>query len=167
VKLVNGPNEIVLPQSQHSPQSVSSHRLRSNTRGSPSKEILRTHFSIHHYQKMSAFLSDRPKVAHFPSQTPGGKYARLSMASTDFMKVMALCGLLPCPNLSCLFYGHPIPGQPPLYLAVYVDDFVCFSHTFELTSLAQSNGISVFIFNGIVPVMTSLSTCLKKHIQPN
>jgi hypothetical protein len=39
---------------------------------------------------------------------------------------MQMCGLKPCPNSPCLFYIHPIPGTPPLYLAVYVDDFIYF-----------------------------------------
>jgi hypothetical protein len=63
------------------------------------------------------------------------------------VKVMAICGLQSCPNPPFIFYGHPIPGQPPLYLAVYVDNFVYFSpsnETFESISLAQSNGILVF-----------------------
>jgi hypothetical protein len=43
-----------------------------------------------------------------------------------FRSVMKMCGLKPCPNSPCFFYGHPIPGKPPLYLAVYVDDFIYF-----------------------------------------
>jgi hypothetical protein len=44
-----------------------------------------------------------------------------------FRSVIQMCGLKPCPNSPYLFYGHPIPGKPPLYLAVYVDDFIYFS----------------------------------------
>jgi hypothetical protein len=64
-----------------------------------------------------------------------------------FRSVMQMCGLKPCPNSPCLFYGHPIPGKPPLYLplylAVYVDDFIYFSpddtveQHFETTMQAQ------------------------------
>jgi hypothetical protein len=43
-----------------------------------------------------------------------------------FQSVMQMRGLKPCPNSPCLFYRHPIPGKPPLYLAVYVDDFIYF-----------------------------------------
>jgi hypothetical protein len=56
---------------------------------------------------------------------------------------MQICGLKPCPNSRCLFYGHPIPGNPQLCLAVYVDDFVYFSpddtveRHFETTMQAQ------------------------------
>jgi hypothetical protein len=44
-----------------------------------------------------------------------------------FKSVVKICGLQPCPNSPCLFYGHPIPGKAPLYIAVYVDDFIYFS----------------------------------------
>ena len=36
-------------------------------------------------------------------------------------------GVLPCPHAPCLYSGRPIAGEPPLYLALYVDDFVYFS----------------------------------------
>ena len=32
-----------------------------------------------------------------------------------------------CPNEPCCFVGTPIPDRPPLYLVLYVDDFVYFS----------------------------------------
>jgi hypothetical protein len=40
---------------------------------------------------------------------------------------MQIWGIKPCPNSPCILYVHPIPGKPPLYLAVYVDDFIYFS----------------------------------------
>jgi hypothetical protein len=60
-----------------------------------------------------------------------------------FRSVMQMCGLKPCPNSPCLFYSHPIPDKPPLYLAVYVNDFIYFSpdntieRHFETTMQAQ------------------------------
>ena len=36
-------------------------------------------------------------------------------------------GLCPSSHNSCLFVGSPIPGKPPIYVALYVDDFVYFS----------------------------------------
>jgi hypothetical protein len=36
-------------------------------------------------------------------------------------------GLTRCRNDSCLFVGSVIPGKPPLYLVLYVDDFLYFS----------------------------------------
>jgi hypothetical protein len=36
-------------------------------------------------------------------------------------------GLKQCRNDPCVYYGTIIPGEPPLYLAIYVDDLVYFS----------------------------------------
>ena len=36
-------------------------------------------------------------------------------------------GLRPCPNAPSLFHGVLIPSRPPLYLGLYVNDFVYFS----------------------------------------
>ena len=36
-------------------------------------------------------------------------------------------GLHRCPNEPCCFCGTPIPGKSPLYLVLYVDDFIFFS----------------------------------------
>ena len=38
-------------------------------------------------------------------------------------------GLRRCKHSPCLFYGEVIPGLPPLYLGLYVDDFVYFSES--------------------------------------
>jgi hypothetical protein len=60
-----------------------------------------------------------------------------------FKAVIQICGLKPCPNSPFLFYVHPLPGKPPLYVAVYVNDFVYFSpdesveRYFETTMQAQ------------------------------
>jgi hypothetical protein len=35
-------------------------------------------------------------------------------------------GLTQCKNDPCIYYGTIIPGQPPLYLGIYVDDIVYF-----------------------------------------
>lgn len=36
-------------------------------------------------------------------------------------------GLRQCKNDPCVFVGSPIPGKRPLYLTIYVDDFLYFS----------------------------------------
>jgi len=36
-------------------------------------------------------------------------------------------GLQQCTNDPCIYYGTVIPGQPPIYLGIYVDDIVYFS----------------------------------------
>ena len=35
--------------------------------------------------------------------------------------------LTTCPNAPCLFHGRLSPGNPPIYVGIYVDDFVYFS----------------------------------------
>jgi Reverse transcriptase (RNA-dependent DNA polymerase). len=48
-------------------------------------------------------------------------------------------GLRPCPNAPCIFTGTLLPNKPPLYVGIYVDDFIYFSadpdveHAFETT----------------------------------
>jgi len=51
-------------------------------------------------------------------------------------------GLRQCKNDPCVFVGSPVPGKPPLYLVIYVDDFLYFSEDPEVeryfeASLAQ------------------------------
>ena len=38
-------------------------------------------------------------------------------------------GLKQCPNAPCIFFGKILPNQPPLYLGLYVDDFIYFSQS--------------------------------------
>ena len=47
--------------------------------------------------------------------------------------------LQPCPHAHCIFSGTPIPGQPPLYLAIYVDDFIYFSESDEVEQKFQTD----------------------------
>jgi hypothetical protein len=42
-------------------------------------------------------------------------------------KILLSIGLQQHPTLPCIFFGTLIPGHPPLYLGLYVDDFVYFS----------------------------------------
>jgi hypothetical protein len=46
-------------------------------------------------------------------------------------------GLQRCKNDPCVFFGNPIPGKPPLYLILYVDDFVYFSEDDDVESYFQ------------------------------
>jgi hypothetical protein len=46
--------------------------------------------------------------------------------------LLSKIGLHTLPNSKCTFYGTPIPGQPPLYLGLYVDNFVYFSESDEV-----------------------------------
>ena len=46
------------------------------------------------------------------------------------IKVLKSIGLLrPYPNAPCLFTGTLIKGEPPIYLGLFVDDFIYFSES--------------------------------------
>jgi hypothetical protein len=47
-------------------------------------------------------------------------------------KTLEAVGLKPHPSSPCLFSGVLIKGQPPLYLGLYVDDFIYFSESDEV-----------------------------------
>lgn len=47
-------------------------------------------------------------------------------------------GLKCCPHDPCIFHGCLIPGKPPLYLAIYVDDIIFFSASDEVEQYFQS-----------------------------
>eukprot|EP00957_Ditylum_brightwellii_P109318 8338954-Ditylum_brightwellii.AAC.1 len=34
-----------------------------------------------------------------------------------------------CPNVPCIFHSTMIPGKPPIYVGLYLDDFVYFSES--------------------------------------
>ena len=43
--------------------------------------------------------------------------------------ILTTIGLTRCPNSPCLYSGVIIPNQPPIYLGLYVDDFIFFSES--------------------------------------
>ena len=47
-------------------------------------------------------------------------------------------GLQRCKNDPCVFFGTILPGKPPLYLVLYVDDFVYFSADDEVERYFES-----------------------------
>ena len=47
-------------------------------------------------------------------------------------KTLISLGLNPCPNAPCIFTGTLIDGEPPLYLGLFVDDFIYFSASSEV-----------------------------------
>ena len=49
-----------------------------------------------------------------------------------FHSMLVSLNLQPCKNAHCLFHGHLLPNKPPLYLGVYVDDFIYFSQSPEV-----------------------------------
>ena len=46
--------------------------------------------------------------------------------------ILTEIGLTRSPNSPCVYSGTLIPGQPPLYLGLYVDDFIFFSQSPEV-----------------------------------
>jgi Reverse transcriptase (RNA-dependent DNA polymerase). len=42
-------------------------------------------------------------------------------------KALTTINLKPCPNAPCIFSGTIVPNKPPLYVGIYVDDFIYFS----------------------------------------
>jgi len=53
-------------------------------------------------------------------------------------KILTSIGLQQCPNAPCIFHGTIIPGKPPLYLGLYVDDFIYFSTDDEVEKEFES-----------------------------
>ena len=52
-------------------------------------------------------------------------------------KISKNIGLTPCPHAPCLFTGNIKPGYPPLYLGLYVDDFIYFSENPTVEKLIE------------------------------
>ena len=73
-------------------------------------------------------------------RTPAGSYWLLKRALYGLRraprhwfdrmtKILQSIGLNPSPNNPCIFSGTIIPGEPPIYLGLYVDDFIYFSES--------------------------------------
>jgi hypothetical protein len=52
-------------------------------------------------------------------------------------KTLEAVGLKAHPSSPCLFSGTLIKGQPPLYLGLYVDDFIYFSESDQVDNVAS------------------------------
>ena len=68
------------------------------------------------------------------------------------VQILTKLGLSQCKHSPCLFKGEIIKGQPPLYLGLYVDDFVYFSasDTVEREFEHQMNSLTTVEFMGNV-----------------
>ena len=53
------------------------------------------------------------------------------------VKILASIGITKCPNSTCLFSDRLRPDLPPLYLGLYVDDFIYFSPSDETERLFE------------------------------
>jgi hypothetical protein len=47
-------------------------------------------------------------------------------------KLLIQLGLKAHPTSPCLFHGNIIPGHPPIYLGLYVHDFIYFSESVDV-----------------------------------
>ena len=75
-------------------------------------------------------------------------------------------GLKKIHNLQCIYFGVTIPGYPPLYVGLYVDDFIYFSesskvkHGFE----TKFNQQVTTNFDGPVTHFLGLSIQCQQHL---
>ena len=60
------------------------------------------------------------KTLYGLKRSPRHWYMRLKSILNDI-------NLQQCPNAPCLFHGEIIPGKPPIYVGIYVDDLIYFS----------------------------------------
>ena len=80
-------------------------------------------------------------------------------------KVLYNMGFKKHPTSHCLFVGHLIPNQPPIYLGLYVDDVYYFSGSKEVKSYFEAT-ISKEIdieFNGQVGYFLGINFKCKRH----
>ena len=59
-------------------------------------------------------------------------------------KALASLGLFLCPNAPCIFSGIIIEGEPPLYLGLFVDDFIYFSDSDSVEAAFKTGFASHF-----------------------
>jgi hypothetical protein len=69
-------------------------------------------------------------------------------------QALTYLNLRPCPNAPCIFSGSLIPDKPPIYVGIYVDDFIYFSADEEVekafeTMLPSRTTLQIHHFLGI------------------
>jgi hypothetical protein len=80
-------------------------------------------------------------------------------------KILLDVGLQQHPTSPCIFYGSLIEGHPPLYLGLYVDDFIYFSQSSQVEKLFESkfgNAISTD-FNGQIGYFLGINFTCTRH----
>jgi dUTPase/transposase InsO family protein len=82
-------------------------------------------------------------------------------------KILLDIGLTQHPTSPCIFSGSIIPGEPPLYLGLYVDDFIYFSESAKVESMfEQKFGDTISTdFNGQIGYFLGINFTCKR--QPN
>ena len=81
-------------------------------------------------------------------------------------KALASLGLFPCPNAPCIFTGTIIDGEPPIYLGLFVDDFVYFSDSDSVEAAFEKGFASHFTtdFQGDITQFLGINfTCVKEE----
>eukprot|EP00557_Chaetoceros_sp_GSL56_P012122 CAMPEP_0176484562 /NCGR_PEP_ID=MMETSP0200_2-20121128/4523_1 /TAXON_ID=947934 /ORGANISM="Chaetoceros sp., Strain GSL56" /LENGTH=448 /DNA_ID=CAMNT_0017881049 /DNA_START=464 /DNA_END=1808 /DNA_ORIENTATION=- len=94
--------------------------------------------------------------------TPPKTYLLLSKCSPRHWyetakKALMTINLQPCPNAPCIFSGTLITGKPPLYVGIYVDDFIYFS----------SDPSVELAFEQLLPTKTTLQIDFNNQIHTN
>jgi hypothetical protein len=80
-------------------------------------------------------------------------------------KLLLNIGLTQHPTSPCIFSGSIIPGEPPLYLGLYVDDFIYFSESEAVESLFEKKfGNSITTdFNGQIGYFLGINFTCTRH----
>ena len=81
-------------------------------------------------------------------------------------KVFGSMGLHPCPHSPCVFTGTPIPGQPPIYIATYVDDMCYFSASDAVEQWFETTLQSNLRVDIMGPVEWFLGTYYEWNVDP-
>jgi hypothetical protein len=81
------------------------------------------------------------------------------------VKHLTSIGLTQHPTSPCLFYGTLIEGEPPLYLGLYVDDFIYFSESTAVESKFEKDFSSKMPmeFNGQINYFLGINFNCKRH----
>jgi hypothetical protein len=80
-------------------------------------------------------------------------------------KILLSLGLKQHPTSPCIFYGSLIDGHPPLYLGLYVDDFIYFSESSAVEKkFEQAFGAAISTdFNGQIGYFLGINFSCTKH----
>ena len=84
-------------------------------------------------------------------------------------QILLSVGLKQHPTSPCIFYGTLIKGQPPLFLGLYVDDFLYFSESEEVENVFQKRfGAEIDTdFNGQIGYFLGINFDCTKHDDDN
>jgi deoxyuridine 5'-triphosphate nucleotidohydrolase len=80
-------------------------------------------------------------------------------------KILLEIGLKQHPSSPCIFYGSIIEGEPPLYLGLYVDDFIYFSESSKVEKhFEEKFGSAISTdFNGQIGYFLGINFTCQKH----